>query len=140
MGTQFSNVRWGRVLLAGALVFIANFMSVFLVVSVYAVILGFEARGAPDQALIDQFASQISTWFGPVLTALLTLGAAVWVARKVEAAIILHGVLVGLIAVLIGLTVTLVFFDSSIDMPDIVRFVLAVAAGWVGGFLGSRGR
>ena len=42
-------------------------------------------------------------WLAPALLALLTIGAAAWVTRRVQAGVQLHGLLVGLVAAFIGL-------------------------------------
>lgn len=139
MRNQFSDIRWGRVLLAGLVVSVLSLLVVTLVITAYGFILGIQTRGAPDQARIEQFANQVGPCGGPVLALLLTLVAAAWVARKVEAATSLHGVLVGLVVAIIGLIVPLTF-GGMMGLLDLVWFVLTVAAGGLGGVLGSRGR
>lgn len=137
-----SNVRWGRVLLTGLLVYALRYCTIFLVVTVYGFILAIQARGAPDQNQIQQFANQVSPWGGPILTVLLTFGAAVWVSHKVKIATSLHGVLVGLIVAMISVIFSLIF-GWVINLLDIMWFFLTIASGWFGGFLyiqrGKRG-
>lgn len=129
-----SHVRWGRVLLTSLLVYILSYCIVFIVVTVYGSILAFKARGSPDQDQIQQFASQVSPWVGPVLTVLMTFGAAIWVTRKVKVAASTHGVLVGLFVAIISVILSLVF-GWPMNSLDIMWFFLTIASGWFGGFI-----
>jgi putative membrane protein (TIGR04086 family) len=138
MKAELSQVRWGRVLLTGVLVAILSTVLLYLVIAVYAASLAIQARGQPDQAQIAQFVNQVAPWGGPILAILLTIGGAVWVARKVARGATLHGLLVGLVAAISLLIVGLAF--RRLDLVALLTFVLMVAAGWLGGFLGSRGR
>lgn len=134
MNTALSQVPWGRVLLTGVLVAVFSMFLSFLVIIVYAITLGIQARGQPDQAQIRQFAP----WCILILAILLTVGGAFRVARKVAKGADLHGLLVGLVVAIIVLIVGLAF--SRPDLVALVPFVLIVAAGWLGGVLGSRER
>jgi hypothetical protein len=57
MTTVSAPLRWGRILLAGALAPLLSFVLVFLIVTAYATYLAIQARGQPDTALINQFAA-----------------------------------------------------------------------------------
>ncbi|MBI4671719.1 MAG: hypothetical protein HY741_08645 [Chloroflexi bacterium] len=138
MNIQLSNVRWLRVVLTAVLVVVLNYVLVTLLVTVYAFVLSFQARGAPDQAQITQFANQFAPWATPLLGILLTFGAAVWVARKVETAPQLHGWLVGLFVAIIGLLLAVVFGGAEDLFADLLWFVVTIVAGGVGGMLGAR--
>ena len=137
--SQILHVRWGRVLLTGLVVYVLSYFTVILIITVYAFILAFQVRGAPDQVRIEQFADQVSTWGGPVLVLLLTLGAAIWVSRKVAVATSLHGLLVGLMVAIIGVILSLIF-GWAMDLLDLMWFFLTMTVGWFGGVLGGRGR
>jgi hypothetical protein len=129
MKAHFSHVQWGKVLWSSILL-------VILVVILYAVLLA--VIGFPS-----------TSWSTSILAILLTVGGAVWVARKVESEAPLHGFLVGLVAALI-----LLVFNPSVTtflqgtypgrlgllVLALGTFFLMVAAGWLGGILGSRGR
>ncbi|HEY6411203.1 MAG TPA: hypothetical protein VIY29_27405 [Ktedonobacteraceae bacterium] len=141
MKAELAHVHWGRVLLTGVLVAILSIVLVFLVVTVYATILAIQVRGQPDQAQITRFANQVYAWDIPtILVILLTIGGAAWVARKVEIGATLHGLLVGLVAAICILILGLAFGGGGGWLGMLVIFVLTVAAGWLGGVLGSRGR
>jgi len=124
LNTQFSQVHWGRVLLIGVLLAIL-FLILNLVLSF--LLLAFLNWGHMD----PHSAIRAFSWILAFLAILLTGYGAFRVARKVESAAPLHGLLVGLVAALI-------FF--LIDLVALVPFVLMVAAGWLGGVLGSRVR
>ena len=130
MKAQFSQMHWGRVLLTGVLV-------VILVVILNAVLLVLATHvwSQPDQA---QLAMQVSAWSTYILLLLLTCGGAVWVARTVEREPLLHGVLMG---VVVGLILCFLSLGSGSPVErTLVTLVLNMAAGYLGGFLGSRGR
>jgi hypothetical protein len=62
---------------------------------------------------------------------------ALWVARKVERAAPFQGFVVGLVVALMSFVLDL-GFSGKIDPVGLVLYVLMVAAGWLGGILGSR--
>ena len=80
-------------------------------------------------------ASSVSFWSTFVLQLLLTVGCGLWLAQNVEREPPLHGLLMGLFTALIFLTFSISFNVAALVVP--VIFVLTVAAGWLGGFLGS---
>ena len=129
-----SELRLGRVFLVGMGVFVVSFLLVTLIIAAYALALGFEARGAPDQAEIQRFADSVAPWAGPVIGILLTLGAAVWTARRVPAHKALHGLLLGAV---VGLLFLAVGTMGGITMTDLLGLAMIAAAGWVGGVLGA---
>ena len=139
MNTQYSPPRWGHILLAGVAAAALSMLLVFLIVTLYDMGLVVQARRQPDQALIPQFAGQVSPWVRPALAALLTFGAAFWVARTVGRETQLQGRLVGLVTAL-SLLVTALVFGGVLNLIGVVGFALTVAAGWLGGVLGSRRR
>jgi putative membrane protein (TIGR04086 family) len=110
---------------------------VTLIVTVYATYLAIQARGQPDTTAINAFAAQVAPWATPVLTALLTLLGALWVARAAPARAQLHGVLVGVVAALLSLLLSL-FGARGVQLTTIVACALIVLAGWVGGLIATR--
>ena len=130
MKALFSEVHWGRVLLTGILLVILD-----VILNTVLLLLATHIWSQPDQA---QIAIQVSSWSSYILVILLTVGGAVWVARKVEREAPLHGLLVGLVVALILLILS-VGFGSPLLMA-LLTFDLNLAAGWLGGVLGSRGR
>jgi len=131
------HIRWGRVILTSVGAYLLGLLFNTIVVTAYAFKLAFEARGAPDQTRISQFAQHFSTSWGMVPGLLLTFGAAVWVARKVRLAAALHGVAVGLIVAILGLIVGLII-DHTFSLRTLTDFAATVAAGCTGGLIGGR--
>jgi uncharacterized membrane protein len=132
MTTQFSQIKWGRVILTALAVYVLSFLAVFLVVTMYAGYLGFQARGAPDQAMITTFANQYAPWIGPTSLILFTLLGAMWMARRVETATPFHGVILGTLASLVN-----IIFDG-LSLNTLVTTILTIAAGWLGSQLSAR--
>jgi len=128
MIAQFSHLHWVRVLLTGVLI-------VILVVILNAVL---PVIGWVWHTTDRQLFYQVVDWSTFVLQLVLTGGGAFWIARKVEREAPLHGFLVGLVVALIFFPLSLGFRNPALVM--LVSFVLTVAAGWLGGVLGSRGR
>src|SRR5262245_25979464 len=102
MTAQLSQIKWGRVILTTVVVYVLSFLTVFLIVTGYATYLAFQARGAPDQAMITAFANQYAPWIGPISLILFTLLGAMWMIRRVETVIPLHGVILGVLASLVN--------------------------------------
>jgi putative membrane protein (TIGR04086 family) len=130
MKAQLSQIHWGPVLLTGVLV-------VILVIILNTVLSVFATHiwSQPDQA---QIAIQISSWSTYILLLLLTFGGAVWVARTAEREPLLNGLLMGTVVGLILCLLSMGF--GSPVLRSLVTFVLNMAAGFIGGILGSRGR
>ena len=132
MTAQFSQIKWGRVILTTIVVYVLSFITVFLIVTGYASYLAFQARGAPDQAMIQTFANQYAPWVGPISLILFTLVGAMWMARRVDAAVPLHGAILGGLASLVNIV-----FDG-LSLNSLVTTILTIAAGWLGSQLSSR--
>ena len=139
MKARFSHVRWGGILLTSTLV-------IMLAVILNTVLLLLASYVWGPQTL---FVLLVASWSTSILTILLTGGAAIWVGRKVEREAPLHGLLIGLVAALILLIFNPLLTDffqgayrGRLDLlvAPLGTFFLMVAAGWLGGVLGSRGR
>ena len=130
MKAQISQIHWGRVLLTGVLVVI-----LVIILNTVLLVLATHVWSQPDQA---QIAIQVSSWSTYILLLLLTFGGAVWVARTVESEPLLHGLLTGLVVGLV-LCILSMGFGSPV-LRALVTLVLNMAAGYLGGLLGSRGR
>ena len=130
MKAEFSRVHWGRILLTSILVVI-----LVIILNMVLSLLASQVWGPPSQT--HQITYLVASWSTFVLQLVLTVGGAVRVARKVESGAPLHGLLVGLVVALIFFPLSLGFRNPALVM--LVSFVLTVAAGWLGGVLGSRG-
>ena len=136
MKAQLSQVHWGRVLLTDVLIVI-----LVVILNTVLPVIGYVWH-TTDRLLFYQ----VVTWSTSLLAILVTGGAAVWMARKVEREAPLHGFLLGLVAALI-----LSFFSPDVtnflqgayrgklDLLGraLLTFSLLVAAGSLGGVLGS---
>lgn len=126
MTNQLSQIKWVRVVLTSLVVYIISFIVVFLIVTAYASLLAFQARGAPDQAAINVFASQYAPWVGNISLLLFTFLGARHVARRVDSAIPMHGIVLG------GLTGLINFALDGFALISLFVLVLTVGAGWLG--------
>jgi hypothetical protein len=126
MTSQLSQVKWVRVILTSLVVYVISFIVAFLIVTAYASVLAFQARGAPDQTAINVFASQYAPWIGNLSLLLLTFFGARHVARRVDSAIPMHGIVLG------GLTGLINFALDGFALTSLVVLALTVGAGWLG--------
>lgn len=126
MKSRLSHIHWGLVLMTAIVVYILTFI---LGLGVSLLLLTLPNRSS--QSTFQAFS---------LITALLVIGVtgygAWWVARKVEHAALLHGFLVGLAVALISLVLDL-FFRRELNPFGLVLYVLMIAAGLLGGVLGS---
>ena len=134
-----SGIRWLRVFGAALVVIVLSFLIVMGIVAIYAFVLAFQARGAPNQSAINHFAARISPRLMPWLEILLTFIVALWVARRAEKAAALHGLFIGVLAGLLSLTLTLPF-GGRFDLHNLLLSLIVVLMGWLGGFVGHKKR
>ncbi len=137
MSYSSSGIRWLRVFGAGLAVVALSFLALMVMITVYALVLAFQARGAPDQTFINHFAARISPRLMPWLEMLFTLVMAFRVARRARKAHLMHGLLIGILAGLLSLAVTLAF-GGRLGLRNLVFFLICVGLGWLGGFVGQR--
>jgi hypothetical protein len=129
---QFSQIRWGRVTWTALAVFALSFLIVFLTVGVYALSLAFQARGAPDQTMIQQFANRYAPWIGSITVILLTFLGVRWLARFVRAAVQFHGLVLGILISLVNLIFVGI---GSFNFSALLITILIIGSGWLGGRL-----
>jgi len=132
MSNQLSQIKWVRVVLTALVVYILSFLTVIIIVTTYAGYLGYQARGAPDQTLITAFANQYAPWLGPISLILFTFFGATHVARRVDSALPLHGMILGALASLVNL-----IFDG-LSLSTLAITILTIGAGWLGSKLSNR--
>jgi hypothetical protein len=139
MNNSLSSVRWLRILITAVAVVAVSFLILMVIITVYAFVLAFQVRGAPDQNAINHFAARISPKLMPWLEMLLTLVAAFIVARRAKTTGIIHGLFVGILAGLLSLAVILAF-GGQLGLHNLVFFLVVVGLGWLGGFVGQKRR
>ena len=135
MTNQLSQIRWWRVTWTALTVYGASFVLVFLIVTAYATYLAFQARGAPDQAMIWAFAGRYAPWIGLIGLILFTFLGAMWLASFVPIGLQLHGLLLGLI---VGLVNILFGGANSFSLNTLLTTVLVIGSGWLGGRVALR--
>lgn len=128
MLAQSSHLHWGRILLTGVLIVI-----LVVILNMVLPVIGWVWHTTDRQLFY-----QVVDWITTVLALLLTAGGALWMARKVERGAALHGFFLGLVVALILLLLSLGFRLPA--QVVLVTFLLTVAAGWLGGVVGNRGR
>jgi len=115
-----TKIRWGRIVLASVAA------EVLVILSLLAASAVFKVPGELAGYYVAPPASLIATF-------LMVL----WVARKLESRFVLHGVLVGLVGVV--LTGGFIFTAKSEDrLIYVVSFVLRIVGGYVGGLVAQR--
>lgn len=132
MSAENSRFPAGRIIIAGVVIVLLSVVIVTLVVTGYALYLGIEARGAPDQARIDQFATWISSILSPLLAIVLTFLGGAWIRRKMPDARPMSGLFLGVLVVILSLLVDTAF-GTVLGAVDILWYALVVLAGWLGG-------
>ena len=130
MKAQLMQMHWARVLLTSVLVVI-----LVIILNTALSVFATHVWSQPNQA---QIAIQVSSWSTYILLLLLTFGGAVWIARTVKREPLLKGLLLGTVVGLI-LCILSMGFGSPVLM-GLITLVLNMAAGYLGGTLGSRGR
>jgi len=138
MKIQWSKISWGKGVLVGVLIPIISFLVVSIIISIYGFILGFQARGMPDVARINQFARQFAPLASPLLSILLTIGGATLIARKIKSAAYENGVFIGMVVAVSGLGFS-VIHPGILRWDVVIWFVLKLGAGLFGGFLVTLG-
>jgi hypothetical protein len=137
MSYSLSRIRWRRVLGAAFAVIALSFLIPIVIITVYAFVLAFQARGAPDQTAIHHFAATVTPKLMPWLEMVLTLLLAFRLARRTEGARIISGLIVGVLAGLLSLAVTLAF-QGRLGLHNSLFLLIVVALGWLGGFIGQK--
>src|ERR1035437_7667994 len=109
MSYSLSKIRWRRVLGDAFAVIALSFLIPIVIITVYAFVLAFQARGAPDQTAINHFAASVSPKLMPWLEMVLTFLWPFGVARKTGGASIISGLAEGFLAGLLSWGVPLAF-------------------------------
>ena len=118
--THMANIRWGRIIPA------AVAAEVLVILSLLAASAVFKVPG------------EVAGYYvAPPASALATFLMVLWVARKLESRFILHGVLVGLVGVV--LTGGFIFGAKPEDrLMYLVSFVLRIVGGYLGGLVAQK--
>lgn len=136
MKLDFSNINWRRVILAGLASPVLGFVFLVLALTLYAVGVAFRT-GRFDQTIISKFLTQIGPSATPIILMITTIWAAMHVSRGVKSEQILHGSLVGVIASAPALAIGIIL-AGTFDLTVLGLAVLTLAAGYIGGQMGSQ--
>ncbi|MBN1584724.1 MAG: hypothetical protein JXA89_28720 [Anaerolineae bacterium] len=138
MSFNLSDIKWGRAVLWTVLGFLIAFLIPTVIITGYLFVLGFQMRGAPPQEV--QIAVLTGIFYNLLAIAGTMLGAFVGgrkTAQGAEDGYQLNGLVTG-IGVAIATAVYAVVRISSFTVWVPVHFVLAIAGGWLGGWLVAR--
>ena len=137
---RLADVQWRWVISTGIVVPLLSAMLTLSVnVGCAAIIFSLPDLSKAEISRITDLCATISVWGIVLLVALLTACAAAWVARKVGRDAITHGVLIGLVSMLITLIlgsiseVRSIFTGTARDVWNLAVIILTVGAGWLGG-------
>ena len=128
MRARLAQVRWALVLKTAVLLYL---VTLILGLAVSFPLLAFLGWWRLDSSR----AIQVSFLITAFLVFAVTGYGALWVARKVERAPLLHGFLVGLVVALLSFLLDLLF-RRAIELTGLALYFVMIAAGALGGALG----
>ncbi|MDQ3638495.1 MAG: histidine kinase, partial [Actinomycetota bacterium] len=133
-GSASGGVRWWWVLGTGAGVGVFSCLLLVPVIVGYFLILSLLDRDV--QSSVIQFATAYGAWGMPAIHTLLIAFAAAWLARKVGAAAVTHGVLAALVSVVVVQAI-FSYVSPPFDLGEAATYlVMATAGGLLGGLEG----
>lgn len=135
MSINLSNIRWRWVVLGIVIAFVIAYGSSICVVTSYATILAFQARGAPDTTLINDFAARVAEGVAGIFIGVGTLVGGLLAARKAKEDAFQNGLMVGLVTGIIDLALSIL---GGLSLWSLVSLALAVGGGWLAGRLSSK--
>lgn len=135
MVLNLSKIHWGWVVLGIVLAFVIAYGSSVLVVTGYATYLAFQAGGAPDTAMINEFAARNAGIITSIFIGVGTLIGGLLAGRKAREDALQNGLMVGVITALVDLILSIL---GGFSLWTIVSFALALGGGWLGGELSSK--
>lgn len=130
-------VRWGTVLLAGAIAAVLTFSLMRLIIFLYVLVPLIALGGPPAPEAARAFGGAIGTWGFPALHLLFTASGAYWVCRAAGNVLVLQGVVVGLASSAFNQLIGLYF--GPVDLSELTTILaLGVAAGYLVGLTTQR--
>jgi hypothetical protein len=137
MKLRLTNIRWIRVVVSSFLIIVLSFLVITIITAGYSFVLAFEVHGKPDQAAISHFAASISRWMMPLLEMFFTFIIALISTKKTGINNSIHGLLIGILAGLLG-TVMKIGFGGQLNYRSYIFFLITVGLGFIGGFISQR--
>ena len=135
MSLNLSNIKWVWVFLGVVIALAIAYGSSICVVTGYATYLGFEARGAPDTTMINEFADRNAGIVTSIFIGVGTLIGGLLAGRKATEDALQNGLMVGGITALIDLVLSL---SGGFSVWAIMSLLFALGGGWLGGKLTSK--
>ena len=126
---------WAHILLAALGSNLLTLLTTTVIISGYAILLGFQARGVPDGNQISAFADQIAPMATLILLCLFTLIAGWHVAKRNLDQAILFGFLVGLAVVVLRFVLALAVGSLSLNSMTLITIGATLVAGLSGSVL-----
>ena len=128
-----ARIRWGRILTGGILSEVGVVVVLLAIIATYSYVI---APGLSN-ADYERFGELAGYYVAPAAGAVITFLVVLWVARPLTSGFIAHGLLVGLVSVLL----TIAFFFMA--KPEhramyLIAFALRLAAGYAGGRVAQR--
>ena len=134
-GGASGSVRWGWVLATGAGVGLISYLLLYPVIFGYVFFLSLLDQGF--QSSLEQYVLAYAAWVMPTMHMLLMIFAASWVARKVGAAAVVHGLLSALVSVVVYQGIVL-YSAPPLNLGEVMMFlVMALTGGLLGGLEGQ---
>ena len=124
--------QWKRVIAAAILSEVGVLAALFASFGLYWL-----ATQTPFDTIANSRGEEISYYVAPAAGFVMTLLAALWAARPLTSGLVRHGVLIGLVAVLLTFAFILGARPEH-RLMYVVSFCLRIAGGFVGGLLAQR--
>jgi membrane-anchored protein YejM (alkaline phosphatase superfamily) len=131
MPFNISQVKWSRIIISVIGVVLLSYLVTALIITGYAFVLAFKARGAPDQFLISQFAGRISIITVYICYLIFLFPATLWANRKLLPANMVHGLIIGILLIIVDIPLTYLF-GQHLRLLDLIGYLLILGVGWVG--------
>lgn len=131
MPFNISQVKWSRIIISVIGVVLLSYLVTTLIITGYAFILAFKARGAPDQVLISQFAGRISIITVYICYLIFLFLATLWANRKQLPENMVHGLIIAILLIIIDIPLTYLF-GQHLRLIDLFGYLLILGLGWFG--------
>ncbi|MDQ3864492.1 MAG: hypothetical protein M3317_13540, partial [Actinomycetota bacterium] len=136
MVVAIRTMRWPRILLAGAAAGVFPLAFIYLAVYAYVLLYPVLGHGNLDREELEKIVALVNGWGARASFLAITIAAAWWVARKVDARPALHGTLVGLVAAVVNQVMVSSFYPTATIVELPIYCVLGLAGGWLGSIRG----
>ena len=138
MSFDFSTLKWSWIIVGTIVSLVLTIVLQLALQFGYGLVIGIQMRGAPPQeVLIAAFSSPLFQALFVLLAGVAVLIGARLAGRRSEDNPQLAGLLVGILAAVVGALLTR-FLSGSQGIWSILSLIVILVAGWLGGWLASR--